>query len=61
MPMKSLEDNLRDLENQVVRILQEKVDKEQAKFNLPVRLAEMQKEINLSLEIWQPPLFIITK
>jgi hypothetical protein len=61
MPLKSAEENLIDLEASIVRILQEKIEKETVKFTLPVRLAEMQKEIQLSLDIWSPPIFIITK
>lgn len=61
MPLKSPEENLEDLEKSIIRILQEKIERDQAKFTLPVRLAEMQKEIQLSLDLWAPPLFVVTR
>lgn len=61
MPLKSAKENLEYLEESIVRILQERIERDLEKSSFPVKLAEMQKEIQLSLDIWAPPLFVITK
>jgi len=61
LPLKSPEANIIDLEDSIVEILLEKVQQLGTKFTLPVRLAEMQKEIQVRLPIMRPPLFIILK
>lgn len=61
LPLKSPEENLSVLEQSIIEILIDKINQTKEKFTLPVRLAEMQKEIQLRLDIRSPPLFIILK
>ena len=61
LPLLSQEDNLSNLEFSIVNILTEKIDQQRDKFVLPVRVVDIQKEIQLRLEIRDPPLFIILK
>lgn len=45
LPLKSAEENLQNLESSIVSILTEFIENKRDKFILPVRLADMQKEI----------------
>ena len=61
LPLKSPEENLSRVEEEITNILINKIDKEQEAFKLPVRLADIQKEYQLQLKINEPPLFVVTK
>ena len=41
LPLKSAEENLRELEGSLIRILTEKMDRLQDKFTLPARVGEL--------------------
>ena len=45
LPLKSSEENLKELEISIVKILIDKINLMKEKFTLPVRLGEIQKEI----------------
>jgi len=59
--MKPLEENLKDLESLIVDILFDKLSQSLDKFILPIRMQELQKEIQLRMAVSSPPLFILAK
>lgn len=44
VPLRDPETNVQRVEERIAQIIHEKIDKEQAKFKLPIRIADIQKE-----------------